>query len=181
MSELRTNRIVPKDGLSSGASGGIIQVKSTTKTDSEALTSTTTETLIPGMSVTITPTRSDSKILIMFSLSCITGASFAGHYVVLRRDSANIAIGDADGSRNRATIALGAPNTYDSDQGQYGPGLVSFTHLDSPATTAAVTYGVFHADASGNNQLYVNRSTSDANTNGYDRTASSITVMEITG
>ena len=31
MSELRTNRIVPRDGLTSGASGGIVQVKSVTK------------------------------------------------------------------------------------------------------------------------------------------------------
>ena len=181
MSELRTNRIVPKDGLSSGASGGVIQVKSTTKTDSESLTSDGTETLIPGMSVTITPTRSDSKILIMFSLACITGGSFAGHYVVLRRDSTNIAIGDAAGSRQRATVSLGAPTTYDEDQGQYGPGLVSFTHLDSPATTAAVTYGIFHADPSGSNPLYVNRSQNDGNSAGFERSTSSITVMEITG
>ena len=33
MSELRTNRIIPRDGLPSGSAGGIIQVKSTTKTD----------------------------------------------------------------------------------------------------------------------------------------------------
>ena len=33
MSELRTNRIVPRDGLPAGSSGGIIQVRSTTKTD----------------------------------------------------------------------------------------------------------------------------------------------------
>ena len=181
MSELRTNRIVPKDGLSSGASGGVIQVKSTTKTDAVYLESVSTETLIPGMSVTITPTRSDSKILIMFSLSCITGGSFAGHYIVLRRDSTNIAIGDAAGSRNRATISLGAPTTYDMDQGTYGPGLVSMTHLDSPATTSAVTYGIFHADASGANDLYINRSQADSNSAGYERTVSSITVMEITG
>ena len=31
MSELRTNRIVPRDGLPSGASGGIIQVVQTIK------------------------------------------------------------------------------------------------------------------------------------------------------
>ena len=33
MSELRTNRIIPRDGLPSGSSGGVIQVKSVTKTD----------------------------------------------------------------------------------------------------------------------------------------------------
>jgi hypothetical protein len=181
MSELRTNRIVPKDGLSSGASGGIIQVKSTTKTDIESLTSGSTETLIPGLSVTITPTRADSKILIMMSLNCITGGSFAGQYIVLRRDSTNIALGDAAGGRQRGTISLGAPTTYDTDQSVYGPGNISFTHLDSPATTSAVTYGIFHADPSGDNALYVNRGGSDTDSVGYCRTASSITVMEITG
>ena len=29
MSELRTNRIIPRDGLASGYSGGIIQIKQT--------------------------------------------------------------------------------------------------------------------------------------------------------
>ena len=33
MSELRTNRIIPRDGLPSGSSGGIIQVRSTTFTE----------------------------------------------------------------------------------------------------------------------------------------------------
>ena len=33
MSELRTNRIIPRDGLPSGSAGGIIQVKQTVKTD----------------------------------------------------------------------------------------------------------------------------------------------------
>ena len=31
MSELRTNRIIPRDGLPSGSAGGIIQVKSVLK------------------------------------------------------------------------------------------------------------------------------------------------------
>ena len=38
MSELRTNRIVPRDGLPSGSSGGIIQVKSTTLTTNVSVT-----------------------------------------------------------------------------------------------------------------------------------------------
>ena len=68
MSELRTNRIVPRDGLISGTGigGGIIQVKSTTITsgfnsDSETFTDVT------GVTVTITPTRSDSKIPVSYT------------------------------------------------------------------------------------------------------------------
>ncbi len=38
MSELRTNRIVPRDGLPAGAAGGgIIQVRNTTVTDTDTL------------------------------------------------------------------------------------------------------------------------------------------------
>ena len=181
MSELRTNRIVPRDGLPAGSSGGIIQVKSVTKTDAESLTSTTTETLIPGMEVTITPTRSDSKILIMLTLQAMSGANFAAHYAVLKRGSTSICAGDAAGSRNRATFNFGIPSTYDADQSDFGPGNLSITHLDSPATTSAVTYGLYHADATGTNALYINRAATDTDSGGYERTASSITVMEISG
>ena len=54
MSELRTNRIVPRDGLVSGTfnGGGIIQVKQTLKTDSFHTTSTT-YTDITGMNISI--------------------------------------------------------------------------------------------------------------------------------
>ena len=62
MSELRTNRIVPRDGLVSGASGGIIQVVQATKTDTEQFTlATQTVKQYTTLTATITPTRSDSK------------------------------------------------------------------------------------------------------------------------
>ena len=48
MSELRTNRIVPRDGLPSGSSGGIVQVKSVTKTDGDFNTNSTSYTDVTG-------------------------------------------------------------------------------------------------------------------------------------
>ena len=184
MSELRTNKIYPRNGLPVSASGGgIIQVVSVTKTDVENLTSTGTETLIPGMEATITPQSTSNKILVMITLSVMTGASFAGHYAVLRRNSTNICRGDAAGSRFRATLNLGAPHTYDNDQGIYGPGYVSMTHLDSPGVAnSAVTYGIYHADVAGTeNELYINRGGRDNDSTSYARTASSITLMEVSG
>ena len=41
MSELRTNRIVPRDGLASGAYGGIIQVKYANSTTVQTIATTT--------------------------------------------------------------------------------------------------------------------------------------------
>ena len=73
MSELRTNRIVPRDGLPSGSAGGIIQVRSTTLTTNVNVTiasgANTTFYDVSGLSVSITPTRSDSKVLVMVQMN----------------------------------------------------------------------------------------------------------------
>ena len=116
MSELRTNRIVPRDGLPSGSSGGIIQIKQTVKTDLFS-TSTTGDTLdVTGVSVTITPTRSDSKIFVMVSgyYGNDNNDSFA-HLFLARSIGGGtvdntIAIGDARGSSTRATMGAALRN-----------------------------------------------------------------------
>ena len=66
MSELRTNRIVPRDGLPSGSAGGVIQVVFGSTTTQVSVTSgSNTDT---GITATITPTRSDSKIMVITSV-----------------------------------------------------------------------------------------------------------------
>ena len=74
MSELRTNRIVPRDGLVSGTGigGGIIQVKNTLFSGTETVSCTNENALAyfdTSVACTITPTRSDSKILIGASMT----------------------------------------------------------------------------------------------------------------
>ena len=60
--------------------------------------------------------------------------------------------------------------------------MATVNHLDSPATTSAVTYSLYHAEAdNGGNGFYVNRSLTDSDSNYYNRVTSSITLMEITG
>ena len=181
MSELRTNKIVPRDGLPVSASGGgIIQVVSVTKTDAESLTGSSTPQLIPGMQATITPQSASNKILVMVSLYASVAGSYAAQYAVLRRDSTDICVGSAAGSRNRATISLQDPNHY--GDASYGPGFAAVNHLDSPATTSAVTYSLYHAEAdNGGNGFYVNRSVTDTDNTNFNRVTSSITLMEICG
>ena len=74
MSELRTNRIVPRDGLTSGtfSGGGVIQVKQTVYTGTDSANGNIAVALTDFESTyncTITPTRSDSKILVEMSMS----------------------------------------------------------------------------------------------------------------
>jgi len=178
MSELRTNRIVPRDGLTSGTGvgGGIIQVKSTTKTDTFLDTSTNFVD-VTGLSVSITPTRSDSKILVLCSVNLNSNAeNFA--YLRLIRDSTAIFVGDA--SNNRARLS----GMYYVGSGSLNEGIcetVSITHMDAPSTNSAVTYKI-QVQAYGGGTVYVNRTHRDADENGYDgRFASSITAMEVSG
>ena len=175
MSELRTNRIIPRDGLPSGSAGGIIQVKSVTKTDPFD-TLSTSYTDVTGLAVSITPTRADSKILVTYHTNaCMEDIAHVGA-LRLMRDSTPIFIGDAAGSRTRASnfvknLSGGAIETHN----------YSGQHLDSPATTSSVTYKIQGLTLVAGRQLNVNKSYADTDGATQARTASSITVMEISG
>ena len=178
MSELRTNRIVPRDGLVSGTGigGGIIQVKSVTKSDEFSTTSTSLVD-VTGLSVTITPSRSDSKILIMATVNVgVDNDNFM--YGQLLRGSTHIFRGDAVGSRPRRSFM------YYNGTGSSNEGMNStrtITHMDEPATTSATTYKIQIQCATAG-EAHVNRSERDLDNAAYDaRVASSITVMEVSG
>ena len=177
MSELRTNRIVPRDGLPSGSSGGIIQVKSTTKTDTflKAAGGGTSFVDVTGLSVSITPTRSDSKILVMYDMNW---TSTVGHISCrLMRDSTAIKIGDASSNRTQVTGQV-----HRSSDDEYDLENVAGTFLDSPATTSAVTYKMqVGSPYNTNYTIYVNYHYESDDASWEGRGASTITVMEVSG
>tara|TARA_B100000945_G_scaffold306514_1_gene294069 strand:- start:24 stop:545 length:522 start_codon:yes stop_codon:yes gene_type:complete len=173
MSELRTNRIVPRDGLPSGSSGGIVQVKSVTKTDGDFSTNSGSYTDVTGLSVSITPTRSDSKILIFANLHGV-GDSSTQAYFRFMRDSTAICVGTSVGSRVAATMgSMYEDQTNDTNS-------CSQQFLDSPSTTSSVTYKI-QARTQGDGTLYLNRSSGDANDATSGRFTSTLTVMEVSG
>ena len=163
MSELRTNRIVPRDGLPSGSSGGIIQVKQTVDSTTETITDTNYNDA-GGLSVSITPTRSDSKILIMATtnVQAFRSAQEVSGGLRLVRDSTEI---------------IEYPYAFVLESGTSGNGRIfyntnhSATYLDSPNTTSAVTYKVQLKvyGTSNNNRLSYNQNSSK----------STILVMEV--
>ena len=123
MSELRTNKIVPRDGLPSGAiGGGIIQVvraQNTTANQTPSSTSTWTDV---QPTVTITPTRSSNLIIIEPSVTCLcNNHGYVGFRLL------------------RGSTAIREWWTYSLDSNWsplQGPG----KHIDTPSTTSAVTY-----------------------------------------
>jgi hypothetical protein len=147
----------------------VLQVLSTTKTDTFTSTSTSF-TDITGLSVSITPSSATSKILVLYNVS---GAQETGQLALSRlmRDSTPINIGNAAGSRNQSASDLISAGSVTVSTP------VSGSFLDSPATTSATTYKFQGAITTGT--FYVNRSESDVDNFYRSRTVSTITVMEI--
>ncbi len=155
----------------SAAGGKVLQVLNAVKTDTSSINSTTYAD-ISGLSLTITPSATTSKILFTMNVSA-GGAADANHiHFNMVRGSTNILVGDTAGSRTSSTNLV---NT----QGLGQQITATATYLDSPNTTSATTYKIQWKN-NGSATNYVNRSTRDANVSDHDgRIASQITLMEI--
>ena len=114
----------------------IVQVQSTTKTDTFS-TNSATFTDITGLSVSITPKSASNKILIIASLGGDLSLQAYGAYFRLVRDSTGIALGDAAGSRERTTSGF---DSYNNGGASWKVCTMNFS--DNPSTTSSVTYKV---------------------------------------
>jgi hypothetical protein len=150
----------------------VLQVVSTTKTDTYTMSSQT-YTTVTGLTATITPSSTTSKILIVGSLSGIGDTGVTRGMARLVRDSTGLAVGDTAGSRVSGTVQLPIFTTSSDILSQ------TLTFLDSPASTSALVYGIQIRLNDSGGTIYVNRSKTDANTTSDARVVSTITVMEI--
>ena len=157
-----------------GYAGAILQVVSTTKTDSFSTTGTAFSD-ITGLSVTITPSSTSSKILITCSINGQGKVSSGFCALKLVRGSTDIAIADAFSSAARATSSVG----YTGDAG--GSLHSTINYLDSPATTSAITYKVQGSSLHSGVEFYINRTQEDNGAYTRCRTVSTITAMEVAG
>jgi hypothetical protein len=151
---------------------GVIQVKSTTKTDTFTTTSASYVD-VTGLSVSITPTSASNKVLVLVNMTTSNDPAQTGSATQLVRDSTAIAIGDAAGSRIQASTSTSPSKTTVQT-------MESISYLDSPNTTSATTYKVQTLSLSSGQTQAVNRSVDDTNSSGRTRTVSTITVMEVT-
>jgi len=165
-------------GTITGAGGGkVLQVVSTDVTASATIVSSSTSTFadMTGVSATITPASTSSKIIVMSS--CFFGTGQASVHFRLVRDSTPIRIGDAGGSNQiRSSIGIRGEGTIYA----YYQDSFSISTVDSPSTTSAITYklqGTLGASYSGN--IYLNMGNGDTNQDYTSRGATNITLIEI--
>ena len=150
--------------LASGVGGKILQVIQSTKTDGQEVTGTS-YTDITGLSATITPSATTSKVLVMVDF-VFNKNNYALYAQILRGSTA---IGNPTSSDSAMRI-------YNNGSGGDSSEHSSFMYLDSPSTTSATTYKL-QVRSNGASHPYVNCSYS-TRTSDYLST-STFTLMEI--
>ena len=186
MSELRTNKIVPRDGLPSETSGdlkggGIIQIVTKNKLDAGTLSSSYTAGAnydISGLSLTIKPSRSSNLIWIQGFVHHNVNSGQQASFYVKRNGTIVTPIGNAGGGNQGRVFASGQGN-----QDYYSTWVVKntpFWFMDAPATTSTLTYQVGCTPVTNQAHIYINMSERDYSGTYYDyRTVSNITAWEV--
>ena len=152
--------------------GKVLQVVSTTKTDTF---STTSDSFVDvtGLTVSITPAATSSKVLVIASVVW-TNVGGTGHHFFgrLMRDSTALHVGASPGSRVAASFGGNTVNTGSTETS-------SINYLDAPSSTSALAYHIEARTQTSGNAVMVNRSQNDSDSLPYSRTASTVTAMEI--
>mgnify|MGYP001449578475 FL=1 len=158
--------VLIKDNKLASGTGNVLQVVS--GTDASAVNITSSSMTDTGLSASITPSATSSKILVLINHNVFTWAPAAvpfAYFEVLR-DSTNISGGGSYG------IAFGKKAYLHGDSNNYLGGPVVFNHLDSPSTTSSITYKT-RAKYAGGGSGYVRTA--------YNDQVDSLILMEIGG
>ena len=161
-----------------GGGGKIGQVIQTHKADGFSTTNGVTGTGftdITGLSATITPSATSSKILIMGSIDVSESSS---NRILLRLKRGSTVIGNAsDSGMSSQEVHKHVFNTGTAS----GQNNMSVNFLDSPSTTSATTYqfSVTNNQLDNNSTIYVNRNANSGSGNQDAHSTSQITLMEI--
>lgn len=164
--------------------GSVLQVVQTVKQDTFT-TSSTSYTDVTGLSASITPSSSSSKIFVQIFMPA-TNMGQRGTYIRMTRNGSTIA-----GSLSTSGSATGTTNAIQASHGFVPSGEnamitvvpLTIAYLDSPSSTSLVTYQAqTRTGAAG--AVYVNYQGAGSTNNNnadYGYYISTITLMEIAG
>jgi hypothetical protein len=149
--------------------GSILQVVSTTKTDTFS-TASTSFVDVTGLTASITPSSTSSKVLVSVSVPTSVSSSQAVFLTLADGSNNNLVAPTSPGSRTPSFVRFSL-----ADQGNIVTS--GFELLHSPATTSSVTYKVRMRLTGGTG--YVNRADVDTDNSTFARSVATITLMEV--
>jgi len=141
-------------GTKLSGAGKVLQVVTATDSTQRTTTSTSFVTASNTLSLSITPSSASNKIFLIASLNGSSSADYAGIFTVYR-NSTNVAADNF--MKTAATSGSRASCT--------------FSVLDSPSLTSAITYQIYLKSEGGSNSARIN----------IDTSTSTLTAFEIAG
>jgi hypothetical protein len=158
--------------------GTVLQIVQSVKTDVFTAGTANSWLAVTGLSATITPRATSSKIFILTDVKAgVASSDNRAVFIRITGGNAGQYVGDSVGSRIRA---IGASVQLSNLNLRQVTIPIAANYLDSPATTSAVTYQV-EIYSSGGTGARVNQAGQDSNDTLYAIQASSITLMEVAG
>ena len=135
--------VLIKDNKLASGTGNVLQVVAGTDSDDNNISDTSY--VDTGLSVSITPSSTSSKILVIVQhyVFAYAGANVPFGLVQLLRDSTVLTTDVPWGTKGDA---------HEGDENSYIAGPLNITYLDSPSSTSALTYktkGRYTGDGSG--------------------------------
>ncbi len=159
--------------------GGILQVVQTVWTGTQSTTGTNSWVNITGLTASITPSSTSSKIMVIVNIGRAGGGTGTVSTAFrLTRGGTPIGVGAPTGSQ----IAASFMNVMWQSDTNHSQGGLTINYVDSPASASSVTYSVDWY-IQNTFQWYINRNASGGNsTDSYNAYVPSIiTLMEIAG
>ena len=152
--------------------GKVLQVVQTLKTDTESVTGTSFAD-ITGLNVSITPSSSSNKVLIMLTMTFGGSGDIYPAFKLLRGTTTVTTATDLQGSATSATFGKNAYQSTNTEN-------LSYTFLDSPSTTSGATTYKIQVRPMGtvSRTYYLNRPGDTGDSNRFQGTTT-LTAMEI--
>ena len=153
--------------------GNILQVVQTVKTDVTSQSSASSWNDISGVSVTITPSSTSNKILIIPDLA-LGSSDMSGYHLVWRLLRGSTPVGVSTSATNSDLVGTGGMHRAANGANAYFFGC-SKMFLDSPSTTSATTYKCQWSADDSAATLYLNRRGNDTGAGGI----TTVTAIEV--
>ena len=155
-----------------GGFGKIVQVVSTTKTDTFSEDTANATYTAAALAASITPSNASNKILVSVNLTVGMETASRVGFGIFKAGSILVQ-GDAAGSRTRVTSQADA---YSSGRAVF----IGGEFLDTAGGTSEITYDIRLIHGQGGTKfLYLNRTGGDSDSANYLRSTSTITLTEI--
>ena len=181
MSTIKVDTITDTSGNSSPIiKGAVLQVQyfQLTTSQTETISSANADQAISNFTVNITPKSSSSIIKLDAQIFFETANAVHSSLFFFFRDSTKLAHSASSGSR-KTGISVGSLSYYDNDADST-PDMVHMGYFDTPNTTSAIAYKLGCIMSSTNN-LFINRTVADTDSNSFERGTSYISATEIGG